>query len=379
MLWEGVQMEFAITSMTARLYETVSRDPLTTSLHAGDTRQSYVILKLVTEGGHTGFGEAPSVPFITGETSETMLIALRDYLAPALIGHDIRDIRGLHEAMRQVFPHGNRAAFSAIDMAAHDALGRALGAPVSVLLGGVPRGPVATSRAIGTGPVADMVAAARRNIEAGYTTIKVKVGSHADQELAALRAIREENGPDFRLKIDANQGWTIGEALRFLDKAASYDILAVEQPLAAGDLTGHAELRRRSSIPVMLDESIHGPDDALRAIAIGACDYINIKLPKAGGLYPAAQIAAIAAAAGIVCQIGSLSTTIGTAAAIHLIHAHPVIALPEINWPDRLEKNPAEGFELQRGFASIPEGAGLGVAVAWETDQASMTRQEKRA
>ncbi|MCO5093129.1 mandelate racemase/muconate lactonizing enzyme family protein [Bosea sp. (in: a-proteobacteria)] len=356
--------------MTVRLYDTVSRDPLTTSLHAGDTRQSYVILKLVTEGGHTGYGEAPSVPFITGETSDTMVIALRDHLVPALIGHDIRDMRGLHEAMRRVFPHGNRAAFSAVDIAAHDALGRALGVPVSVLLGGVPGGPVATSRAIGTGPVPDMVAAARRNIEAGYTTIKVKVGSDAERELAALRAIREENGPDFRLKIDANQGWTAGEALRFLDKAARHDVFVVEQPLAAGDIAGHADLRRRSSIPVMLDESIHGPDDAFRAIAAGACDYINIKLPKAGGLYPAAQIAAIAAAAGVVCQIGSLSTTIGTAAAIHLIHAHPVIALPEINWPDRLARNPAEGFVLQRGLASIPEEAGLGVAVAMDMEHA---------
>jgi L-alanine-DL-glutamate epimerase-like enolase superfamily enzyme len=359
-------MEFTITAITARPYETFSRDPLTTSLHPGDSRQSYVIVKLLTKGGHVGFGEAPSVPFITGETAETMLVALRDHIGPVLIGHDIRDMCGLHEAMRRVFPHGNRAAFSAVDMAAHDALGCALGIPVSVLLGGVPRGPVATSRAIGTGTAADMAAAAQRNIAAGYTTIKVKVGGDAGQELAALHAIREENGPDFRLKIDANQGWTLTEALRFLDRAARYDILLVEQPLAAGNITGHAELRRRSSVPVMLDESIHGPDDALRAIAAGACDYINIKLPKAGGLYPAAQIATVASAAGMQCQIGSLSTTIGTAAAIHLIHAHPVIALPEINWPDRLAENPAEGFELQRGFASIPEEPGLGIAVAAE-------------
>src|SRR5690606_2918277 len=161
------------------------------------------------------------------------------------------DMPGLHKAMRRVFPVGNRAAFSAVDLAAHDALGRILSVPVSVLLGAAPRGPVATSRAIGTGRIADMVEAARRNLEQGYDTIKVKTGADADAEVAAIRAIREENGPDFRLKIDANQGWSLREALRFLDRVAPYDIFVVEQPLPAGDLRGAAELRRRTKIPVM--------------------------------------------------------------------------------------------------------------------------------
>jgi L-alanine-DL-glutamate epimerase-like enolase superfamily enzyme len=247
-------------------------------------------------------------------------------------------------------------------MAVYDALGHSLGVPISVLLGGKHAGPIETSRAISTDTSEKMAAAARRNRKAGYRTIKIKTGSNAKAELDAIRVIREEN-PDLRLKLDANQGWKLTEALRFLDEAAKYDIYVVEQPLDSRDFKGSAELRRRISIPVMLDEAIHGPADALRAISEGAADYINIKLLKTGGLYPAAQIAVIAAAAGIGCQIGTLSTSIGSGAAVHLVHAHPVIGLPEVAWPDRLRENPAAGFTVKDGFADVPNKPGLGLVV----------------
>lgn len=356
-------MDYEIVRLDVSRYETFAKDPLASSLHAAVGRQTYVIVRLETRGGTVGYGEAPSVPFITGETTETMLICLRDYLFPALIGQDIRDMGGLHRKMRHVFPHGNTSSFSAIDLAAYDALGKALGVPVSVLLGGAPRGSVATSRAISTGETGEMVAAARRVVDSGFTTIKIKTGSDDEQELAAIRAIREEAGPDLRIKIDANQGWSLSQAMRFLDRAEKYDIMVCEQPLEAGDLPGAAELRRRSSIPIMLDESIHSAEDALRAARMGACDYINIKLLKAGGLYPAAKIATVAAAAGIECQIGSLSTSIGSAAAVQLVHAHPVISLPEIVWPDRLTENPASGFAIQGERVSVPEEPGFGVRI----------------
>jgi L-alanine-DL-glutamate epimerase-like enolase superfamily enzyme len=351
----------AITDIRAMLWQARSKDPLTTSLHPGEAVQTFLLVRLEA-GGAVGIGECPVTPFITGETPHSALAAVNAHLAPALIGHDLRDIHGLHRRMRRALAEGNGCALSAIDLAAHDALGQALGVPASVLLGGVPRGPVQSSRAIGTGTTAQMVAAARRNFDAGYRTIKIKTGADDAAELDAIRAIRADLGPEVRLKLDANQGWTFARALRFLDRAAAQDIYVVEQPLAAGDLRGAAELRRRIAMPLMLDESVHTPADMLRALDAGACDFVNIKLLKAGGLYPAAQIAAIAAAAGIRCQIGTLSTSIGTAAAIHLIHAHPVIELAEINWPDRLEENPAAGFTMRRDMAAIPDAPGLGLA-----------------
>ncbi len=298
-------MKFRIKSLTVGLFETTSKDP--TSLHPGYDTQTFVITRIETEDGILGFGEAPATPFITGETIETMLAVLRGQIAPAVKGMDIQDIAGLHRKLKSLFTEGNRSAFSAVDMAVYGALGHSLGVPISVLLGGKHAGPIETSRAISTDSSDKMAAAARRNREAGYRTIKIKTGSNAKAELDAIRVIRKEN-PDLRLKLDANQGWKFTEALCFLDQAAKYDIYAVDQPLDAHDFKGSAELRRRISIPVMLDESIHDPADALRAVSEGAADYINIKLLKTGGLYHAAQIAVIAAAAGIGCQIGTLST-----------------------------------------------------------------------
>jgi len=356
-------MGLQIKSLAAAVFATTSRDPLATSMHAGMVEQRFMMVRLETEDGTLGFGEAAATPFITGETLETMLAVVRGEIAPLLKGHDIRDVQGMHRRLDRLFPTGNRSAISAVDMAVHDALGQALGVPVSVLLGGAPAGEVESSRAISTGPALEMAAAARRNLAAGYRTIKIKVGADAASELVAIRAIREESGPELRIKLDANQGWTFAEAARFLEAAERFDIHVIEQPLKAGDLRGSAELRRRATIPVMLDEGIHSPADALRAIGEGACDYINIKLLKSGGLYYGAQIAAIARAAGVGCQIGTLSTSIGSAAAIHLIHAHPVISLPEVTWPDRLVRNPASGFAVKNGRASIPEAPGIGLVV----------------
>ncbi|WP_454851201.1 hypothetical protein [Rhizobium binxianense] len=191
-------MGLRIKSLTAAAFATTSRDPLATSLHAGMVEQRFMTVRLETGDGTLGFGEAAATPFITGETLETMLAVVRGEIAPLLKGHDIRDVQGMHRRLDRLFPAGNRSAISAVDMAVHDALGTALGVPVS---------------------------------------------------------------------------------------------------------------------------------------------------------------------AGVGCQIGTLSTSIGSAAAIHLIHAHPVISLPEVTWPDRLVRNPASGFAVKNGRASIPEAPGIGLMV----------------
>lgn len=356
-------MRLTITSISASAVELGLRDGLRTSIHDVAASYAYVLVRMQLSDGTVGFGEAPEAPFITGETAASMLAAIQNILGPALIGHDALDAEGLHRTMKRVLPSGNSSAKSAIDLAFYDSLGRHLKLPVSVLLGGAPRGPVPSSKAIGTGPVDEMVAAARRNIEQGYRTVKIKTGSDAASELAAVKAIREAGGPELNIKLDANQGWSLTQALRFLEKAERYDIQMVEQPLPGPDLKGAAELRRRTSIPVMLDESIHGPDDALRAIEIGACDFINIKLLKAGGLFPALAIIAVCEAGDVDCQIGCLSTSLGTAAALHLVHARSRMKYAEVNWPVRLAGDVGTGFRMIDGSASVEAVPGLGIAV----------------
>jgi L-alanine-DL-glutamate epimerase-like enolase superfamily enzyme len=291
-----------------------------------------------------------------------MIAAIETALGPAVVGLDPFDLAEAHRRM-DLAMSGNSSAKCAVDIALHDLAGRLSGQPVSRLLGGAPRGPIASSKAVSVGTTKSMVAEAKAFVDAGFGTLKIKTGVDAGSELAAIAAIRDRVGPGIRLKLDANQGWTLPQATRFLAAAEPYDIEMVEQPLAAWDLKGHAELRRRTPIPLMLDEGVHSARDALRAIDAGATDYVNIKLLKTGGLAPARDLAAVCAAAGVACQIGTLDSSIGSAAAAHLEHACPIIRYAEINGPSRAENDFASGFVVADGTAMVPDGPGLGVTV----------------
>jgi L-Ala-D/L-Glu epimerase len=337
------------------------REPLATSLHVYD-EADYVVVWLQLSDGAEGFGEARESLQITGESRDGIASSIRSELTPALIGRDADDVEGAHRAMNAACT-GNTAAKSALDMALFDALGQSRGLPVSCLLGGAPRGAVDSSKAISVGATGAMVAQAKRFVDAGFNTLKIKTGLNEVAELDAIAAIRDGVGPAINLKLDANQAWSLPDATRFLSAAARYNIQMVEQPLPAFDYRGSAELRRRISMPLMLDEGVRSPQDAFKAIEAGACDYINIKLVKTGGLYPASKLVAVAESAGVACQIGTLDTTIGSAAAVHLVHARPAIRFAEINGPSRVSFDLASGFTLQNGQADIKRAPGLGIDV----------------
>jgi L-alanine-DL-glutamate epimerase-like enolase superfamily enzyme len=356
------RMALVITGLLARSVRIPINQPLTTSRHAGGEAYHYVVVQLRLSDGTQGFGEAMECAHITGETHEGIVAAVNRHFAPVLLGCELADIGGLHRAMAHALI-GNTAAKSAVDLAAYDALGRALGVPVSVLLGGGPRGPVVSSKAVGAGSTEAMVAEAQAYVAEGFHTLKLKVGLDEAAELAAVGAIRKAVGPEIRLKLDANQGWNLPEATRFLARVERHGIEVIEQPLPAWDMAGCAELRRRTPIPVMLDEAVHTREDAMRAVELRACDYINIKLVKTGGLLPALDLCAVAEAAGIPCQIGTLSSSIGTAAAVHLVHARPNIVFAEIGWPGRLAFDLATGYRIEDGAGVIAPGAGLGLDV----------------
>ncbi|MCS7240406.1 MAG: dipeptide epimerase, partial [Candidatus Bipolaricaulota bacterium] len=132
------------------------------------------------------------------------------------------------------------------------------------------------------------------------------MGEEPRKDVARVRAVREAIGEGVRMWIDANQGWTRAQAVWALARLSEYGVEFVEQPVPAEDLEGMAWVRKRSPIPVMADESVHSPADALRAIRLGACDYVNIKLMKAGGLLRAKEIAAICKHAGLPNMIGGM-------------------------------------------------------------------------
>lgn len=354
-------MSTVIADLQAVAVDLQLKEPLSTS------RQTYralpyVFVRVRLADGSEGFGETRETLQITGETSDGILATILTKLRPIAIGRDAADLEGLHLALASVVDRATSAK-SAVDIALYDALGKSTGLPVVALMGGASRGAITSSKAISVGETGDMVGQARRFFAAGFRTFKIKTGVDDAAELAAIDAIRKEFAGEVKLKLDANQAWSLPQAAHFLDRAERFDIQMVEQPLPAWDLAGSAQLRRRTSIPVMLDEAVHGPVDARKAIEANACDYINIKLCKTGGLYPALKVAAIAESAGVACQIGTLDTTVGSAAAVHLVHARPNIRFAEINGPSRLERDVATGFRQANGECDVVPGPGLGIAV----------------
>ena len=217
---------------------------------------------------------------------------INTHFSPALKGMNPFDIEAIHETMNSIC-YGNTAAKSAVDLCAYDLMGQISKQPVCRLLGGKLKPDVETSKAIGLGKFDEIIEEAISLANQGFKILKIKTGVDPEGEIRMIREIRQAVGPDIRLKLDANQGWILREAVKVVRSAEAYNIEIVEQPLPAWDLKASAELRTHIDPPVMLDEGVHSPSDVIQIIEAGAADMINIKLIKTGGLYPAMAVNAL--------------------------------------------------------------------------------------
>ena len=200
----------------------------------------------------------------------------------------------------------------------------------------------------------------------GLKAAKVKVGLDVGGDIARVEAVRQAVGDDFQVAVDANSGWTESDAVRAIPYLEKLRVNALEQPLRRGDFRGCAGLRRRTSIPLMLDESVFTPQHALEAIKAKACDLISIYPGKNGGILRSLEIAQMAASAGLQCIIGSnLEMDLGTAAMLHLAVAVPALATEvghDIIGPLYYERSFTRcPIRYANGCAIVPEGDGLGV------------------
>lgn len=327
------------------------------------TEKTEIIVALYDNRGRVGWGEASPSARILGCTPETTLAAL-DLLIPELLGEDPRRLGYLVDKMDRVLL-GNAAAKAALDLALHDLVGQIYGEPVWRLLGGSLAEPVETDFTVGIDEPKKMGEEAKALVEAGFRAIKVKVGEDPVQDVARVRAVREAIGEKVRMWIDANQGWTRAQAVWALSRMAEYGVEFVEQPVPAEDLEGLAWVRQRSPIPVMADESVHSPADALRAIRLGACDYVNIKLMKAGGLLRAKEIATICKHAGVPNMIGGMvESNLSATAAVHFALSEGNVVFRDLDLGERPEAKLVVqgGSTIQNGFQVLadPEAPGFG-------------------
>ncbi|WP_373289110.1 dipeptide epimerase [Deinococcus aerolatus] len=304
-----------------------------------------------TQGGVSGRGEAAPNAFY-GETRGTVEAVL-PLLAEALT--DPWDWDGLQAGLSARMPHDHPSVKCALEMAALEWCAASAGQPVWRLLGLSPAPLPRSSFTVSLGELPDMRRQAREAVEAGHTVLKVKLGTGRDT--AILEALREEV-PDVTLRVDANAAWTRPQAKRMLGVLDAARVELVEQPLAADDLEGHAELRRVSRVPIVADESLHHVRDVI-ALA-DAFDGVNLKLAKLGGPLRALAALRLARAHGMGVMIGCMiESSLGIAAAAHLAGL--------CDWADLdgallLADDPYMGLEWTAGDLARPVGVGWGVS-----------------
>ena len=338
------------------------------SPHRPDPVLDYVIVTVETDEGITGIGEAATDIGFFGEPLEEVKVAIERYLGPRLIGKDPFD---REEILHSLDYRGNTCARSGIDLALHDLLGKILGIPVYDLLGGCCRDKVLVAIEIAGGPPDGMAKLCADYVAQGVRAFKPKIGGHPEEDAIRLKAIREAVGEGISIRADANQGYNPKEAIRLCRLAEKYDVglELLEQPVPAWDLEGMALVRESVDTLIEADESAYSTHDVMNIIRQGAADVINIKVAKAGGLYNAKKIAALAEAAGLGCVLGTaFGLGIKIAAKLHLAastrNIMDAVEFTEIVLHDNLAASPFDRLlmpPLKNGYLSVPEGPGLGV------------------
>ena len=329
----------------------------------------FLLVCVQADNGLEGWGEATVTPRWSGETCLGAKAMIDGVLAPAVLGADVSLIAELDQRMDAVAV-GNWFAKSAIEMACWDLQGRAANRPVYELLGGACRPLTIRSRfSLGAYDPERARRRARELVEAGFTTIKVKVGVDPAKDVERVQIVRETIGPEIDLTIDANGGWDIDTAIRCIQELDECRLTIVEQPIPQGDYTGLARVRRETGARILADESCFNLIDAHELIEHNCCDAISLYPGKNGGIRKAREIAELAGRHGIACSIGSnLEWDLGTAAMAHLIVATPNMQVEtypgDVLGPDYHEVSIARNPIVINGpLTTLGTGPGLGVEI----------------
>lgn len=330
-------------------------------------------IRIYTDRGIYGVGECSAFPMIVGETQDTCLVLAQDF-ARLWKG---KDPLALADRLTELDAYiaRNTTAKSAFDIALHDLAAKAAGLPLFEYLGGVRR-PITTDITIGIGSPEEMAAKAELFTNQGAQVLKVKLGKAPEADIARIRAIRDAVGSETAIRVDANQGWSYDNAVRALQGLQVFDIEFCEQPMRSHDDHLLTQLRSETTIPLMADESCYDHRDALRLAIQGACDYVNIKLSKSGGIAEALRIQETAGQYGIPCMIGGmLESRVGLSAAVHFAYAAPNVRFYDMDTCliGHLEDPVVDGVRYVGYDLSIPDLPGIGV----DADDAFLQSCEK--
>jgi muconate cycloisomerase len=330
-----------------------------------------VLVRIEADGGLTGWGEAASAPTMTGDTQGSLLAAIR-HLAPLLVGADAWTRPALVRKLGHAL-YGNTGAHSAVELALVDLAGRAAGLPVIDLIGGAVRGAVAPMWLLGNATPAEDAAEARAKLAQGFRFFKVKVGAKTiEGDIASTLAVRNALGAELPICADANCGFSVAAARRYLDSTRDAALAFLEQPLGPHDLAALAALARSSPIPLGADEGIHSLADVTAHAQAGAGG-VSLKLIKLGGISAAVEAARLCERLGLAVNVAAkiAESSIASAAAIHLACAAPAVewgvSLTHFYLAEDIVKRP---LTIADGLVALPTASGLGV----EVDEAAVAR-----
>jgi L-alanine-DL-glutamate epimerase-like enolase superfamily enzyme len=324
-----------------------------------------VLVVIRTNKGITGFGECSPFMSINGESADTGLVVGRyfaNYIKgknPLLIGEHI-------EAMDKII-YGNASIKSAFDMALYDIASQYANLPLYAFTGGKKNKTIITDYTVSIGEPAKMAADAVKIRQQGYPAIKIKLGDNGQKDVERIRAIREAVGNDIPLRIDANQGWSVEEAISTLKALAAFGIQHCEEPIPRWAFMQLPKVKSESPIPIMSDESCGDEHDAERLIQLNACDYLNIKLGKSGGIYNALRMVKLAEAANIHLQVGAfMESRLAMTAFAHFSLCSPLIMHFDFDTSLMFSEDPVSGGMIYRenGVIEVPDVTGLGATIS---------------
>ncbi|MGF7162545.1 L-alanine-DL-glutamate epimerase-like enolase superfamily enzyme [Rhodoligotrophos appendicifer] len=343
------------------------------------------IVRVTAEDGTEGFGEVASQTWYLGETSEQIRSCLTLY-ASRLKGAEATNLAAANHVMDKAYSGampGGRSARSGVDVALHDLLGKLWGVPVTTLLGGARRQRMDLLTNLYHKTPEEMAAASKTFVERGFKGLKIKIGDviwkdgfRADSlatEAGFLEAALDVVPRDVFIDADANQAWTNpGIVVRRLERFASASNLAIEQPLHYANIEGHCDIRRRSTIPVILDESVWSPEAAMEVVRRGACDRIVLKVNRVGGLSQARDVITICESAGIGISVDtSPYSLLGDTAIAHVAMTtrghYPLSCDGHETFIKLADPSIYKGgVDISQGYAELPDAPGLGIEVDWQ-------------
>lgn len=294
-----------IIDIKASIIKIALKRTFTTAVRSTNHIDSLVV-ELTLDNGTKGYGVAPATTAITGDTLQGMQYIVNEIFTPVIKGAYLSDYEGvLHQAFNRVM--FNSAARMAVDLAFHDLFAKQKNTSVANFLG-AKNNTMETDVSISCGTVSETIQNIQNGVEANFTAIKVKTGADFRRDIELLKALDSEFNKSTKFRFDANQGWSIAQTKQFIEELNKYslNVEIIEQPVKYYDISAMHAITQFSNIPIVADESVFNSSDAKRVIDERACNMINIKLAKTGGILEAKKIKKLADEAGIPCMVGCM-------------------------------------------------------------------------